>query len=155
MTKRRSACLDTNVLISALLAPNSQSAPSQVVLRSFDLQFYLVLSETTLRELRNKVHHKPNLARRISPSQVSTFIGTLRDIAVVVPEATDEYEPITRDPKDDYLLAPAIRAHVDYVVSGDKDLQVLGEVEGVKILSPADFLALLDGQTIGPSTESP
>lgn len=105
--KRRSACLDTNVLISALLTPNSPSAPSQIVLRSFDLEFDLVLSETTLRELQNKVHQKPDLARRISARQVSVFVGALRDIAVVIPETTDEYEPLTRDPQDDYLLAPA------------------------------------------------
>ena len=33
---------------------------------------------------------------------------------------------------------------VDYVVSGDKDLLVLEGVAGVRIVSPAAFVAILD-----------
>ena len=112
--------------------------------RSFDAEFQLVLSETTLGELHRKVLDKPSLARRLSSDEVAEFVATLHVVAEIIPAGAEEYEPITRDPQDDYLLAPAIRARVDYVVSGDHDLQVLGAVAGVKILSPAEFLRLLD-----------
>lgn len=118
-------------------------------------EFSAVVANLTLDELHAKVKGKRWLAARIGDADLERLVRLLHTIADIVEVEAGEIRPLTRDPKDDYLLAPAIRAHVDYVVSGDKDLQVLGEVEGVKILSPADFLALLDGQTIGPSTESP
>jgi putative PIN family toxin of toxin-antitoxin system len=57
-------------------------------------------------------------------------------------------EPLTipaicRDSKDNYLLAYATIAQVDLLVSGDHDLLELGEFEGVRIVSPATFAALL------------
>jgi predicted nucleic acid-binding protein len=50
---------------------------------------------------------------------------------------------VVRDPKDDYLIAHSVLEQVDYLVSGDKDLLVLGSVLGVRIVSPADFALLL------------
>lgn len=34
----------------------------------------------------------------------------------------------------------------DYVVSGDKDLLRLGEFQGTRIVTPAEFLAILEGR---------
>jgi predicted nucleic acid-binding protein len=51
--------------------------------------------------------------------------------------------PLTRDPKDDYLLTYALAGQADYLVTGDADLLVLGQVGTVRIVSPADFAALL------------
>ena len=53
----------------------------------------------------------------------------------------DESIPaICRDPKDDYLLAHALIGSADYLISRDKDLLTLREVEGIKIVEPAEFL---------------
>jgi predicted nucleic acid-binding protein len=46
---------------------------------------------------------------------------------------------VTRDIKDDYLLAYALVGRADYLVTGGEDLLVLGDVEGVKIVRPAEF----------------
>jgi predicted nucleic acid-binding protein len=48
-----------------------------------------------------------------------------------------------RDPDDDFLIAHAIAANADYVISWDKDLRDLGEVDGIKLLSPPAFLHAL------------
>jgi hypothetical protein len=42
------------------------------------------------------------------------------------------------------VLAAAVSADADYLVTGDRQLQRLGTYEGVRIVSPRDFLALLD-----------
>ena len=45
--------------------------------------------------------------------------------------------PVCRDPDDDEVLALAIAAKVDLIVSGDNDLLSLGNFEGVPIIAPA------------------
>lgn len=144
---RIAACLDTNVLISALLAPGLPGVSGRLVRLGLQRRFILVISEVTLQELVAKTQRKPTLAKRISPKAVDELVELIRLSADVIPARIGPYIPITRDVRDDFLLDPAIRAQADYIVSGDKDLQVLGEVEGVKILSPAAFLALLNEAT--------
>ena len=46
-----------------------------------------------------------------------------------------------RDPKDDKFLELAVSGRADYLVTGDLDLLVLDPFRGVRILTPADFLA--------------
>jgi predicted nucleic acid-binding protein len=48
--------------------------------------------------------------------------------------------PVCRDTTDDVLLATAVGARADTIVTGDQDLLVLGSYEGVGILSPRAFL---------------
>jgi putative PIN family toxin of toxin-antitoxin system len=48
---------------------------------------------------------------------------------------------VCRDP-DDKVIETALIGMADYIVSEDKDLLVLREHEGVKIVKPADFLHL-------------
>lgn len=146
------ACLDTNVFISALLVAGNQSTNGQVVARMAAGEFSAVVANLTLDELHAKVKGKRWLAARISDADLQRLVRLLHTIADIVEVDASEIRPVTRDPKDDYLLSPAVRARADYVVSGDKDLQVLGEVEGVKILSPTDFLALLDDTSSSPGT---
>jgi uncharacterized protein len=49
-------------------------------------------------------------------------------------------EPVCRDPDDDAVLALALAAHVDLIVSGDDDLLVLQVLEGVSICNAAAAL---------------
>jgi predicted nucleic acid-binding protein len=48
---------------------------------------------------------------------------------------------VSRDPDDDAVLACAVSARADLIVSGDKDLRVLGSYRGILILSAAEALA--------------
>jgi len=47
---------------------------------------------------------------------------------------------IVRDPSDNHLVAAALQENCDYLVTGDNDLLVLGSINMVQIVSPADFL---------------
>lgn len=48
-------------------------------------------------------------------------------------------------PDDDAILAVA--AHADLIVTGDKDLLVLGSDAGIPIVSPAEALVRIAGET--------
>ncbi len=49
--------------------------------------------------------------------------------------------PTSRDPDDDHVLACALAAQAELIVSGDRDLLTLREYQGMPILSTADTLA--------------
>lgn len=51
-----------------------------------------------------------------------------------------ELRGICRDPKDDMILECAVVAKADLIVSGDKDLLVLKQHRGIRILNPRAFL---------------
>lgn len=50
---------------------------------------------------------------------------------------------IVRDKTDRYLLAAAHNKKCDIIVSGDKDLLVLGEYKGIKICKTREILSLI------------
>jgi predicted nucleic acid-binding protein len=50
---------------------------------------------------------------------------------------------VTRDPGDDYLVALAVGAGADVLVSGDRDLTDV-QVAGVSVLTPRAFLERLE-----------
>jgi putative PIN family toxin of toxin-antitoxin system len=42
---------------------------------------------------------------------------------------------VTRDAKDDAVVACAVESRADYVVSGDQDLLALGEYQGIRVIT--------------------
>lgn len=48
--------------------------------------------------------------------------------------------PQLRDPKDNLVLAAAVASNSEAIVTGDLDLLVLIEFNGIQILTPQDFL---------------
>ncbi len=136
--------LDTNLFISYLLPSRRLSGTiDRLVEGALTGAYTLLLAEELLEEFHETITTKPYLRTRIDRGQATTFIDGLRAIAEVLPALEGEFPAITRDPNDDYLLAQAIFAGADYLVSGDDDLLALGPIEGLTILSPTDFATLL------------
>ena len=138
------AVVDANVLISHLLKPAADGPPNRVVRAAIAQAFELVIVETTLAEMHDSIRTKPYLNERITVQSAAQLESALRFSASVIPESISNVPRLTRDPGDDYLLAHAILHDVTYLVSGDQDLLELDEFEGVRIVSPATFAALLD-----------
>jgi uncharacterized protein len=59
---------------------------------------------------------------------------------MTVVSASKLESPVCRDPDDDNILAAAISGKCNCIITGDKDLLVLKQYEGVDIFSPRDFL---------------
>ena len=53
-------------------------------------------------------------------------------------------ERVCRDEDDDVVLATALAGKADVIVTGDDDLLVLKRFRGIRIVSPRQFLELLD-----------
>jgi hypothetical protein len=126
------------VLISALLSP--RGAPAHLYLLWLGGEFELVVCPHLIEELEG-VLRRPKFYDLVTPDEVGEFVEIIRRGAISV-ENPVIAEGVTRDPGDDYLVALAQAAHVDYLVSGDKDLTSLTTVSP-PVLSPAAFLDLL------------
>lgn len=127
--------LDTNVLVSGLGWP--RSLPGRIVDRAVHGRFVLVTSKPLLAELERVLAY-PRLAKAIDgPSELVRLIS---EVAVVV-EPDREVTMIERDPADNRVLEAAVAASADYIVSGDTDLLEIGSFEGVRIVSPREFIA--------------
>ena len=85
----------------------------------------------------------PRIRRRLrEPDEAPRWLADIAVLADVIEEA-GPVQPITRDPDDDRVLASAVAGRAEIIVSGDEDLLVLREHDGVLIMSPRAFLSLL------------
>ena len=135
------AVVDTNILVRALIKPEGTVGP--VLRRLRDAAYRLVYSESLLAELVD-VLGRPRIRDKygIGTDDVATVL-TLIDLRgeLVVPRRRID---VCRDPKDNQVLEAAVAGRADIMVSGDDDLLVLNPFEGIPIVVPAAFLALLD-----------
>lgn len=132
--------IDTNVVISYLLYPNRPGTIQTIFKALFEGKFTLLLPEALLDEIVITVTQKPHLRERIALDALELMVESLRTVAEEIPLIESEIPQVTRDPKDDYLLAYAVVGEADVLVSGDKDLLELGEIVGVRIVSPGEFV---------------
>ena len=136
--------LDANVLISFLLAPDRGGPVHQVVWAGLQGSFVLLLPEELLQELSRKIHEKKYLANRISPEDLQEFVHLVSELGELIPPIGMEIPAVTRDPKDDYLLAYALIGEADYLMSGDADLLILEQIGELRIVSPRAFSGILE-----------
>jgi len=136
------AVLDTSILVSAFLKHEGVNA--KILLEGKD-QYELFLSENILAEtklvlltyerIRKKYHY--------TDDEVLEYLETLRVVARQVLEKLPKIRVIEKDPKDDPVLACALKIKADYIVSKDDHLKDLKEYRGIRIVSSQEFLELL------------
>ena len=135
--------LDTNILISYLLTFSQSSPIGQIVRAGVLGEFELLFPEELLNELARKIREKRYLSERITPTQFKGLVDILSEVSETIPRIAGQIPAVTRDPKDDYLLAYALVGQADYLVTGDDDLLSLGQVDDVHIVTPRCFFELL------------
>lgn len=126
--------VDTNVLAAAF----GTRGLCADVLRCILADHELVTGEVVLVELRR------TLSRRfkVPPPTVEAILGLLREHEVV-PEPKAPSDLPIRDPDDRWILASAVEAKADILVTGDADLLDVARSAPLPILSPRAFWALI------------
>ena len=137
MTNKPRYVLDTNVIVSALLFP--ESIPGQAF---FDARRRgdVLLSAETVKEIAD-VLRRPKFDRYVLPEERDWFLATLIGQARFV-EPTESIR-VCRDPKDDKWLELAVGGDAALVISGDADLLTLSSFRGIPIVTPAQFIESL------------
>lgn len=130
------AVVDTNVLISGFIWGG---IPKKIIDKfRFEAFFLLILSPELTNEFRGKLLYKFHL----EPKLVNQWMEELTLYAeLVIPELTTK---ICRDPKDNMILDTAKSAGAKYIVTGDKDVLSLSVFQGITIVSPSEFLKILE-----------
>jgi uncharacterized protein len=128
--------LDTNVLVSAFLSEKNvcyELLDTILALKCF------VTGEVVLTELERVLNRKT----RVPSAEIQTFIAVIRNLEILPHPKTISPIPV-RDEDDASVLASALEAKADYLVTGDKDLLTLGNSAGIKIVDPRTLLDLLE-----------
>lgn len=132
--------LDTGILIAALITRGTP--PDRLYQLWRKKRFTLITSEWQLGEFRRVSRHT-KLRPFLRAHEAGTMIQGLRTNAVVL-SALPEVN-ICKDPDDNPLLAMAIAADVDFLVTGDKrDLLSLNKFKGVRIVTARTLAEMLD-----------
>ncbi len=134
MRRRPRWVVDTNVLVSAFLW---QGTPGRVIELAGEKVVQLVTSRVLLDELAATLAKK-KLARAVAATGLSAdqMLAFYRRIAMPVTARPLDAQA-SRDVDDDAVLACALAARADLVVSGDDDLLSLESFGGIPIVSVA------------------
>lgn len=135
------AVLDTNVVVSAVIS--TKGPPAEIIKAWRAQSFAWVTSGPLLGELERTLR-STRLQKYIawSDDEVTEFIGLIRQLTRIV-EPSAHIDVIKADPDDNRVLEAAIEGRVDYIVTGDHDLLDLREYEGIAIVTPARFAAII------------
>lgn len=88
---------------------------------------------------------------RYNSRAIALFCEGLTLVAEPVTDLPDLQDAVPLDPKDNPIVATAVKARAAYLITGDRrHLLSLGGYAGVRIISPRTFLQLLDAEEAAP-----
>lgn len=126
--------LDANVIIAAFATRGLCESIVEVCLSEHEI----LLSGELLDEILKNLSFKIKLSDKI--------VG---NVGAFLKEHAKMFTPVTldqntcRDPDDVKILGLAVAGNANYIVTGDKDLLVIREFQGILILNPRSFSELL------------
>jgi putative PIN family toxin of toxin-antitoxin system len=129
--------LDTNIWVSAWLW---RGVPGHLIHLARMGKLTLCSSEALLAELANTFTYK-KITQKIHSlnfTKEQLMLGT-REIATIY-QISEMTVPELRDPDDTIVLATAIASQANAIITGDLDLLILGEYQGIQIMTANDFL---------------
>lgn len=136
------AVIDTNVLISSVIS--DRGPPRRVFELWREGRFTLISSPELLEEVGHVLRY-PRIRQRyrLSESDILAFLHLLSTAATIVLTEPSPLEGLP-DPSDAKLFLAANAVRAEYLVTGDQRLLVLGEYQGVRIVSAAQFVPVVE-----------
>ena len=129
------AVFDTNVLAAAFL---TEGLCSDLLLRARKQSFDLVLCDDIIREFEGILKKK----FKLSSNDLYEITSIVSEAASEILDHLSSVPRICRDQNDDMIIACAIDAAADYIVTGDVDLLILKRYKDIIILNPRNFAAI-------------
>lgn len=132
--------LDTNVVVSGFLWGG---VPRQLLQAAREKKLLLYTSAPLLLELADILGHA-KFSHKLAAAQLSVdqlveryaLLTTVVHPAAISPVILD-------DPDDDQVLACALAAKAELIVSGDRHLLDLKEHQGIRVVTAAEAVAIL------------
>ena len=136
--KKSKVVIDTNVFISGL---NFAGKPNEVLELFIKGEIEVYISPFILKELERILRKKFEWNEK----QLQKILDKIKKKAVIV-QAETKISIIKAKEDDNRILECDVDGKVQYIISGDKrHILPLKNFRGIKILSPSEFLGLLNG----------
>src|SRR5260370_33898973 len=137
------AVFDTNLLVSAFLSRNNPGGVSNELLRfviagAIDLYLSVEIVDEMVETLLGS--ERAQRRYRYSTDEIGQYRAHLMTLAIIVDDPPPMPGAVPRDPADDKIVACAVAASVQYIVSRDDHLLSLGNYAGIAISSPEQFI---------------
>ena len=131
------AVIDTNVIVSALLAKHPDSAPVQVIERVLDRVIVPMFNDAILAEYK-EVLNRPKFP--FSEDPVNAMLGAITEAGV----ATEQVESaeLFPDPKDVVFYEVALSRDDSYLITGN----IKHFPAKSRVVTPAQMIAIIKGQ---------
>jgi putative PIN family toxin of toxin-antitoxin system len=131
---------DTNTIVSALLWRGS---PHRLIAAMEDYPIAFFTSRVLLAEFADVLsRRKLAKAVRATGKTVAQLVAEYQGFVTVVAPASIR-RTVTNDADDDHVLACALAAQADWIVSGDAHLLNLKRYQGMRILNAAEAVRAL------------
>ncbi len=131
--------VDTNVLISATFWYGDSF---RILERVENKEIELILSHEIIKEYEevlayNEIQEKIQ-AKQLTMKQTVQKIQSMATLAY----PSEKINIVKDDPDDNAVLECALEGDVNYIITNDKHLLKLKEFQEIKIITPAEFLAI-------------
>ena len=127
---------DTNILISAVLSPNSKPFQCTALAKRGIIQS--VTCQQILDEFQEKLQGKLKYEIERAAALVQEVIYYSQLVTL-----TNTLKVVDADPDDDMVVECAMNGNAAYIVTGDKHLLSLNSYQNITMLKAADFLNLV------------
>lgn len=98
-------------------------------------------NENLIREIKD-VAHRQKFRKYVSLDEISLFLDVVTASFTLIATTTQVSD--SPDPNDNFLLALAIDAQAEYLITGDKkDLLALSPYRGIQIVRLQEFLDVI------------
>jgi len=134
MATAKRIVVDTNLLISRLLLPDS--TPGQAV-RKAEREGRILASRATLDELADALGRR-KLDPYVSIEERQHYLRLLGRIVDMV--TVEHVVRRCRDPSDDRFLELALSGEADLILTGDQDLLALNPFRGIPITTAQEYV---------------
>lgn len=127
---------DTNVIISGII---TEGLCSRLLRRARLREFSLMICPCIFDEIRKILKEKLKASREEILSAFDVINESISEVFDPI-----SIQPICKDKDDDRIIACALAANADYLVTGDADLLEIKRYKSLKILPPKDFELLFE-----------
>ncbi len=128
--------LDTNIFVSSIFWDKGN--PHKVVALALDKKIKVFTSVEIIKELEKVLRRDFEEPDELIHRQISLVLAYAELVSV-----SSKINAVKDDPDDNKIIECAVSCSADFVVSGDPHLLNLKEYQGIKILSPREFIDLM------------
>lgn len=133
--------LDTNQFVSSLITPKG---PSAKLLQAWRESAYILITSREIIKETERALRYPHISQkyRLREEDIGSFLHLIEHEAVVLSDSF-RVDVIKEDLDDNKILACALEAKAQYIVSGDGHLLALRQFKEIAIVSVREFLKIL------------